>query len=484
MKRKFYRSCVAVLLSMVMIFGGVHIGAAADGGILPFGPVVPPGVTPISVTAPQSVMAKGDTQTLVVNSVSGGTLTWSSSNTSVATVDSNGVVTALAVGTVTITGRYSFYGSVYTDSVSIQVVNPVLGIKNATEYYIMSANDMLIGLDQEEDENNTRIYAINRAPNSYLSQWKVELQADGTVQFINVYSPTSKCLTVIYEGGVGDYDEQYTEYVYMSTDTNAENQKFTLERVTSGEYEGLYLIKQGDLFVGHSDTTANRVWLIENIDESCYWSLMAVEKRWAELFAFNYEYTENEEGDSFVTTQCSNYFRNIMDSLGYVDLAYENYGSVSAYSFLRDRDDIFVYNGHAFPGMLTFMGSNEDNEEELKGRILANTGMGFDEDIESYYISDLDYNALCLARCVLYIGCQTANDSGNYNLLDETFAKGAHFVLGAQNNITVGDAEDFLTVFLRNVLNGENIEKCMVEAERAEANFIADHRGDTKQYLN
>ena len=29
MKRKFYRSCVAVLLSMVMIFGGVHIGTGA-----------------------------------------------------------------------------------------------------------------------------------------------------------------------------------------------------------------------------------------------------------------------------------------------------------------------------------------------------------------------------------------------------------------------------------------------------------------------
>ena len=36
MKKKFYRSCVAVLLSMVMIFGGVHIGAGAKP------PVVPP----------------------------------------------------------------------------------------------------------------------------------------------------------------------------------------------------------------------------------------------------------------------------------------------------------------------------------------------------------------------------------------------------------------------------------------------------------
>ena len=29
MKRKFYRSCVAVLLSMVMIFGGVNFGVVA-----------------------------------------------------------------------------------------------------------------------------------------------------------------------------------------------------------------------------------------------------------------------------------------------------------------------------------------------------------------------------------------------------------------------------------------------------------------------
>ena len=56
MKKKFFRPCFALLLSMVLLFGGVRWGAAAIGDVSPFGPVLPPSAVTFTVSAPRTVM--------------------------------------------------------------------------------------------------------------------------------------------------------------------------------------------------------------------------------------------------------------------------------------------------------------------------------------------------------------------------------------------------------------------------------------------
>ena len=114
-------------------------------------------------------------------SQSGGTITWSSSNTSVATVNSSGLVTAVGAGKTTITGRYTYNGTVYTDSVSIEVYTLCnsIGISNSTEYYIMNASSgRLLSLENDSDANFTKAYTRPRSATT-LSQWRTRKLSDG-----------------------------------------------------------------------------------------------------------------------------------------------------------------------------------------------------------------------------------------------------------------------------------------------------------------
>lgn len=69
--------------------------------------------TDISLNYTSTSIVEGGTRTLVATtSPSGQSVTWSTSNSAVATVDSNGVIKGVSTGTTTITGR------VYRDSSS------------------------------------------------------------------------------------------------------------------------------------------------------------------------------------------------------------------------------------------------------------------------------------------------------------------------------------------------------------------------------
>lgn len=361
MKKKFFRSCFALLLSMVLLFGGVRWDAAAIGDVSPFGPVRPTVPVTVNITSAQTVMNPGDTQYLSCSvDPSGGTLSWVSSSPSVATVSSSGYVQAVSSGTTTITARYTYSGTVYTDSVVIQVQNitDVTGIKNSTEYYIMNvSSNYFLGLEYEQDTAYTNAYLMTKFDSEFL-QWRVDLQSDGTYQFINVYSSTDKCLHV------------NGSYLCINTDINSSSQKFTVERVTSGDNAGLYLIKYGNKYV--SKAPADRVWVTTTLTNDCYWSFMAVEKRCADLFAFNYNFTEGVVEKTFDTRANSEIFEDYMNEFGYYSISYENLDAYYAYTYLRGYDDVFVYRGHGGPGKLEFRTTNN----AVTGRIIANTGMG------------------------------------------------------------------------------------------------------------
>ncbi len=78
-----------------------------------------------------SVVA-GEMLALNADSTNGATLSWASSKTEVATVDTNGVVTAVAAGVTSITVTASLDGETATDTVSVVVTDPTATVLTVT----------------------------------------------------------------------------------------------------------------------------------------------------------------------------------------------------------------------------------------------------------------------------------------------------------------------------------------------------------------
>ena len=481
MKKKYYKSCVAMLLTMVMIFGGVHIGT---GAVV----VIPPiySSVEVEITNTQNILTFGETMQMTYSTnVSGGYVYWSiSENSNIATISSSGLVTAKnAVGTVVVTATYEIGGMTAVDTIQLYVRNGVIGIENNAQYYVMNASaKKLLSLTEQTDVAHSHVDIIDRS-NSDISKWIVEFQLDNTVQFINVYSPTAKCLTV------------ENSYLYIDTDTNTNAaQKFTLERVTEGTYRGLYLIKYGNYFV--SLNVSGGVFLTTTKTERSYWSFMAVQKGYADIYGFNQlDGNETRSGGSGwinSTAQFDN-FKTTMSNSGYISEKYVDQPTSDAYTSLQTRD-IFVYVGHGYNGMLVFR--PDPTEEDPEGRIVAHSNIVF-TDPNTFYINEMRTNALAGERCVLYLGCDTGADYSlggtNYNLVDATFEQGAHFVLGFTETVVGADVDDFIEGFLLALsrFNDSTIEDCI---NMANDNVAIDPtndplgmpiyvRGDKYQYL-
>ena len=91
----------------------------------------PINTTALSINKTSTTLNKGATETLTVSrspsSVSYPTITWTSSNTSVATVDSNGKVTAVGNGSATITAKTTD-GTNLSKTCTVTVTTPVTGV--------------------------------------------------------------------------------------------------------------------------------------------------------------------------------------------------------------------------------------------------------------------------------------------------------------------------------------------------------------------
>ena len=462
--KKICRICIALFVSAVMIFGGTNWSSGAVNIVSPT-QIVPSATIDLNTT--KTTIEQGDIQALrCVVAPSGGTTSFTSSNSSIATVDQLGIITAHSVGTATITAMYSYNGGVYTDTVTITVVprSTVQGIKNGTLYYIMNySNGKLMGLQTASDANNTNVHVGDMTQNTRY-QWIAEVQSDGKIQFINVYSPTKKCLNVT---------NGYNLDIY--TDSNQSYQKFTVERVNDSEsdYDGLYTIKNGNMYLGKS--TTNSVWLKSTLSSDCYWSFMAVPKQYAEFFC--HEYPIGNE--LFQTTLNYTYFRNVFNSLNYAtSWSYKNNSATAGYNCMTMRDDVFLFSGHGNAGMIAFYNVVKEGEEEVgvcTGSISVSQGIKPSESTATdiKYISDLTANGLNHARAIMYLGCNTGNDyssptvGGNQNLVDRTFGKGAHFVLGVTKVICTNHHNNWIQYFLENIEQGYNIEDSIYYANES-----------------
>lgn len=446
--KKFCKSCIAVLLSMVFLFGVLQVAVSAFAVAPPFG-----GGATISVRAVNKVMNIGETQVLsVTTSPEGISLVWSSSNTSVATVDSYGKVTAKGEGTVTITAaNYEVNATTSTGSVVLTVVDgtATLGIRNGSEYYIMNYfGSLFLAPENDSDVTGTNVRVVSRS-DATTSQWRAFKLSNGKYKFQNVHSPTGKCLDVT-QGNVDLYTNGSASYL-----------QFTLERIPSGNYAGLYIIKYGDGYVAQG--TDGNVEVVSTLTYRCYWSFMDSNRRFADLFSLSYPL----EGSTFQTTTNNNTFTETIISKGYAGFSHINGTSSTAYNYLRNRDDIFIGIGHGDAGLLGFY----DGSGNVTGVIAADyqvtafrAGLGTDKN----YISNLNYNELNHVRAALYLGCKTGVDytkAGNtYNLVNDTFAKGAHFALGVTEIVFNTQLNEWLKHFIDAVKIDEDIGYCIYYA--------------------
>jgi hypothetical protein len=122
--------------------------------------------------------------------------------------------------------------------------------------------------------------------------------------------------------------------------------------------------------------------------------------------------------------------------------------------------DIYIYAGHGAEGRLEFYNYNN----HLYGAILANENMDLNI-YNSMYINQQQNNKFANAKCVLYMACEAGatytGTNGSYNLVDETFNKGAHYVLGITTKIQSFQVDDWLGSFVQRLTEGYDIKECV-----------------------
>lgn len=396
-------------------------------------------------------MGVGGTQQVSYSTYpSGLATTWRSSDTSVATVNNSGLITACGKGFTYITASCydSASGKTYTDTAYLYVYDST-GIQDNTSYYIMNySSKRLLSLESASNLNLTNVYTRDRYTTN-LSQWTTEQQADGRYKLISNYSSTGKCLDVTENN------------VDIHADTDGEYLKFTIDRVLIGTYQGLYLIRYGDKYVAQ-DSDYN-VYVTSSRSSAAYWSFMAVEKRSAELFCHDYTYIENNQTIDFDTSTQLDYFKTILETLDYSALGYKNPTASTAYGYLRERDDVFVFMGHGGPGIISFCveGNVSTGAIAVNSDVASHYVVGDDRQ----YVMSLEKNELAWTRCVIYLGCSTGVDitrsSTTYNLVDATYEKGAHFVLGTTETLRTNHLNDWLKLFLDALEDGDNIYEAL-----------------------
>lgn len=495
MKKRFCKPCIALLLSMVMIFGGGNflISAEDETSYLSQTPalaVISEPLFRLSVSAPRTHLRIGETVQLTCATVPGFIdFDWVSLNPTIATVDSNGLVTALKPGQATIRAeKYDpTVDRTIVSGVTIYVYNSA-GIEDIRTYYIMNyASGRFLSLEDTSDLAGANVCTRPRSTTT-MSQWKTWLLPDGSFNLLSVYSPTQKCLDVTGTN------------VDIYTDDGGEDQKFIIERVASGMYQGLYLIRYNDQYYVTQDDNYN-VCITSTPTNKSYWSFMKSINGSAKAYGF--KYSLNNVPNAFDSTMMFDDFEETMSDLGYSTDQHNNCTALFMYNALN-ADDVFLYVGHGGEGRLNVC----TNDNEIQSRICANDIMReLDRQLEHRYINRKSDNELAQARCVFYLACNSGVDyvdsnGDRCNLVDETFDKGAHFVLGTTASITDEVTDEWLLYFLSLLSEGFDLGFCIDTANeflgtiQLNANNIDGEtivitteglplycRGDREQYL-
>src|ERR1043165_3079311 len=153
-----------------------------------------------------STVLEGNTTTLA-DATSGGT--WSSSNTSVATIGTNGVVTGVVPGVVTIT--YTVGGAYVTKAMTVEAIQPITGASSVLEGNTTTLADATPGGTWSSSSTSTATVGTNGVvtgvtPGVVTITYTVGTAYVTKTMTVNAISPISGSSTVL-EGNTTTYTD-------------------------------------------------------------------------------------------------------------------------------------------------------------------------------------------------------------------------------------------------------------------------------------
>lgn len=126
-------------------------------------------VTNITLNYTSTSIVEGGTRTLVATtSPSGQTVSWSTSNSAIATVSSSGVVTAKKAGRTTITASYVYNGSTYSATCTVYVYMDI-GVFYVQNYY----SGYYLHVENGKSNNYTNVYQFSKYSTSTIDAYRI-----------------------------------------------------------------------------------------------------------------------------------------------------------------------------------------------------------------------------------------------------------------------------------------------------------------------
>ena len=358
--------------------------------------------------------------------------------------------------------------------VALAGVNDCIGLEDGAVYYIKNlATNQYLDVEWGYTANLSNVgnHGFGGTANQ---QWKLERVSGWTYRLIPMHAQDMR-LDV-----TGTNVDIYT---YSSA---ASCLQFTIS-----VYSGQYVMAQGTSasfvtnLVSVADSGNNvciRSFSSPEPDSRARWSFEKVQKEDFDFYSFNYSSTDPLY-PGINTSVTGESVRALMSGI-YPFYNFTNMGAASAYSFMQS-DGIWVFEGHGLKspaGIPMATVKFFDSSGGSNGHITASTAII--NGASDRAIGSLSANALAKERCIIYMGCSTGISYGSSNLVDTTFAKGAHFVLGTKSDISVGAADLWLKGFFDKAKDGGTIEECIIYANgKYNLNGVLYYQGDNNAKL-
>lgn len=398
-----FKKKVSIMLACIFLFSALFTKIPVSATETPT----------VNVDFTKTVLVVGETYTpTVTKSSSDLVLRWQLGSYGIVSITQDGTITALSVGTVQV--RVTCSAASFQQIVTLYVVDSV-GVSSNESYYIMNATSgRLMGSSSSVSGDYANVVTRPKVWTTQ-NQWKIQELADGRFELYSFGSFGSSIL------------KAFGTNIETETSENSDSEKFQIYRINHGAYEGLYQIKNGENYVAQNTAANNyNVYLTsDSTDEFSYWSFMNVEQRDADLFDTYYKRMEDGVEKEFNTTEQADEFTETMTNLGYSAFQLTNSSASNALNYMKEYDDVWIFRGHGNEARVVFY----NEEGEATGAIIADDSI-ISPAIPLASIDDLAENSLNKVRCVIYLGCSTGVSLNGENLVDETYSKGAHFVLG------------------------------------------------------
>lgn len=207
-------------------FGSINRATNKPTLVLTYVDTVPSASISIS-TLTQPLKAGWGYRLYSTTNPSGQTVTWSSSNTGVATVSSTGYVNAVSSGTATITASFTYCGIIYSATYNITVaanipLSPgVYQIRNKSFYYgegfLRDSRNGSLEFDTDDYTDRSQLWLVSILPGTENSVAKYMFTPLSRTTFD--YTGTNYCLFVdedgeLFEDEVNVYNNMYSNYQY------------------------------------------------------------------------------------------------------------------------------------------------------------------------------------------------------------------------------------------------------------------------------